>query len=197
MPILGNGLYNTFISGLGNIVAFGGISCLYFIPPLLKEPEKMKKIAITSILISAFYLLLCTSTILFMFSFFSNVDEILPLYTAASYIEFGTFFQRLDAIFLLIWVLEICCYLSIACHFSMFTFKKITNIKYLKPLSFVFPLFIFVIALIPKTIADSRFIGDTIYKYIILAVIFLLSFAILIFANIKKKKVGVEDKEQD
>ena len=59
------------------------------------------------------------------------------------------------------------------------------------------PAFIFVIALIPKTIADSRFIGDTIYKYIILAVIFLLSFAILIFANIKKKKVGVEDKEQD
>ena len=197
LPILGNGIYNTFITGLGNIIAFGGISCLYFIPPLLKEPEKMKKIAITSVLICAFYLLLCTSTILFMFSFFDTVDEILPLYTAASYIEFGTFFQRLDAIFLLIWILEICCYLSIACHFSMFVFKKIAKIKYSKPLAFIFPLFIFGIALIPKTTADSRFIGDTVYKYIILAIVFLLSFAILIFANIKKKKEGEQNQEQD
>ena len=49
LPILGDGIYNTFIYGIENIVAFGGISCLYFIPPLLKQPEKMKKIAITSI----------------------------------------------------------------------------------------------------------------------------------------------------
>ena len=170
-----------------NIVAFGGISCLYLLPPLLKEPEKFKKIALTSIAFSAVYILLCTSTILFMFSFFFNVDEALPLYTAASYIEFGTFFQRIDAIFLLIWMLAICCYLSLASQFSILSFKKIANLKYSKPFAFIIPLIIFGISLIPKTFADSRFLEDVVYKYIIIFVIFILGFLILLFANIKRK----------
>ncbi len=186
-PILGEGFVNTFITGIGNIVAFGGISCLYLLPPLLKEPEKFKKIALTSIAFSAVYILLCTSTILFMFSFFFNVDEALPLYTAASYIEFGTFFQRIDAIFLLIWMLEICCYLSLASQFSILSFKKIANLKYSKPFAFIIPLIIFGISLIPKTFADSRFLEDVVYKYIIIFVIFILGFLILLFANIKRK----------
>ena len=35
-PIFGDGLFNTFVTGLGNLGAFGGISLLYFIPPFLK-----------------------------------------------------------------------------------------------------------------------------------------------------------------
>lgn len=187
-PILGNGFYDTFVTGIGNIIAFGGISCLYIIPPILQKPEDLKKIALTSIGISAIYLLLCITTILFMFAFFLKVDEILPLYTAASYIEYGTFFQRLDSLFLLIWMLEICCYLTIASQFSSMIFKKITNLKYQKPLTFIFPILIFTVALIPKTVAISRFLGDTLYKYVTLIVIFLISILILIIANIKKHK---------
>ncbi len=63
-PIFGDGLVNTFIIGLGNLAAFGGISFLYFLPPYLKEPEKIKKIALLSIGISAIYLILCVSTLL-------------------------------------------------------------------------------------------------------------------------------------
>ena len=186
-PILGEGFVNTFITGIGNIVAFGGISCLYLLPPLLKEPEKFKKIALTSIAFSAIYILLCTSTILFMFSFFFNVDEALPLYTAASYIEFGSFFQRLDAIFLLIWMLEICCYLSLASQFSIISFKKIANLKISKPLAFIIPLLIFAISMLPKTFADSRFLEDIVYKYVIIIVIFILGFLLLVLANLKQK----------
>ena len=49
-PILGDGFYNTFVLGLRNIGAFGGICYLYFLPPMLKEPEKFKKIAIISVI---------------------------------------------------------------------------------------------------------------------------------------------------
>ena len=41
-PILGNGLFDTFVTGLGNLGAFGGIVFLYFIPPYLGEPKKFK-----------------------------------------------------------------------------------------------------------------------------------------------------------
>ena len=66
-PILGEGLVQTFVTGLGNISAFGGIVFLYFMPPLLKEPNKFRKVAITSVVISAIYLILAVSIILFMF----------------------------------------------------------------------------------------------------------------------------------
>ncbi len=187
-PILGDGLIQTFVLGLGNLAAFGGISFLYFLPPYLKEPEKMKKIALVSIGISAIYLILCVATLLFMFSFFINTNEITPLYNATRYIEFGTFFQRLESIFLLIWILAYACYLSITSKFSMSIFKKLTHIETKKPLIDIFGLFIFALALFPKNYAISDKFETEVYPYLVLGITFFLGITILILANLLKRK---------
>lgn len=187
-PIFGDGLLNTFVLGLGNLSAFGGIAYLYFLPPYLKEPEKMKKIAILSTGLSAVYLILCVSTLLFMFSFFINTNEITPLYNATRYIELGSFFQRLESVFLLIWILAFACYLSIVSKFTMGIFKKLTNIETKKPLIDLFGLLIFAIALTPKNYAVSEIFETKIYPYLVLGIVFFLGFSILILANWLKKK---------
>lgn len=191
-PILGEGAMQTFVVGLSNISSFGGIVFLYFLPPLLKEPEKFKKIAITSIIISAIYLILAISILLFMFVFFQNVDEIMPLYSAAAYIEFGTFFQRLDSLFLLIWTLSFACYLCIVSKFAIHIFRKLTNIKEIKPIVYPLSFIMIGIALIPKNYAISKSYETQIYPYLVIGLVFFLSFSILILAYIKqRKKVGV------
>lgn len=187
-PIFGDGLFNTFVLGLGNLSAFGGIAFLYFLPPMLKEPKKMKKIAIVSIGISAIYLILCVSTLLFMFSFFIDANEITPLYNATRYIEFGSFFQRLESVFLLIWVLAFACYLSIISRFSMNIFKKLTNIETSQPLVDIFGLLILGISLIPENYAISDMFETKIYPYLVLGIGFVLGISILILANIMKKR---------
>ncbi len=187
-PIFGDGLFNTFLLGLGNLSAFGGISFLYFLPPYLKEPEKMKKIALISIGISAIYLILCVSTLLFMFSFFINTNEITPLYNATRYIEIGTFFQRLESVFLLIWIIAFACYLSITNKFAMSIFKKLTNIETKKPLIDIFGILILGISLIPKNYAISDKFETEIYPYLVLGIAFCLGFSILLLANLLKKK---------
>lgn len=187
-PIFGDGLYNTFILGLGNLSAFGGITFLYFLPPYLKEPEKMKKIALISIGVSAIYLILCVSTLLFMFSFFINTNEIIPLYNATRYIEFGSFFQRLESIFLLIWILAFACYLSITSKFAMGIFKKLTNIETKKPLIDIFGILILGISLIPKNYAISDKFETEIYPFLVLGITFFLGMSILLLANLLKKK---------
>lgn len=187
-PIFGDGLFQTFILGLGNLSAFGGITFLYFLPPYLKEPEKMKKIALVSIGISAIYLILCVATLLFMFSFFINTNEITPLYNATRYIEFGSFFQRLESIFLLVWILAFACYLSITSKFAMSIFKKLTHIETKKPLIDIFGLLILGIALVPKNYAISSIFETKIYPYLVLGITFFLGISILILANILKKK---------
>lgn len=190
-PILGEGFVQTFVTGLGNISAFGGIVFLYFMPPLLKEPNKFRKIAITSVVISAIYLILAVSIILFMFVFYQNVDEIMPLYTAAAYIEFGAFFQRLDSLFLFIWTLSFACYLSIVTKFSIYILKKISNIKDVKAIIYPYSFIMLGLALLPKNYAISKFFETDIYPYLEIGLVFGLGFFILLFAYFKKKKSKV------
>ena len=191
-PILGDGMYNTFVFGLSNLASFGGIAYLYFLPPLLKEPEKIKKMALISVGITALYLILSVATLLFMFSFFINASEITPLYNAARYIEFGNFFQRLESIFLLIWILAFACYLSIASKFSMSIFKKLTNIETNTPLIDIFGLLILGLTLLPKNYAISQNLESKIYPYLVLGIVFFLGIGILILANLRKRKVAKE-----
>lgn len=187
-PILGDGFFNTFVLGLGNLSAFSGIIFLYFLPPLLKEPSKFKKIAIISTIATAVYLILCVSTLLFMFSFFLETDEITPLYNATRYIELGSFFQRLEAVFLLFWILAFACYLSIVSKFSMNIFKKLTNIETTTPLIDVFGLILFAISLLPKNYASSDNFETHIYPILMIAVYIFIGISILIIANILHKK---------
>ena len=187
-PIFGDGLYNTFVTGLGNLGAFGGITLLYFLPPYLKEPQKMKKIYLTSIILGTIYFLLCVSIILFMLISLMYTNQIMPLYSAARYIEFGNFFQRLESIFLLIWILQMVCYLTIVAKISLSILKKITNIRDEKPLIFVFGLLIFAISLLPKNYAVSKFIEDYIYHYMVIIVSIFLGIFLLILAYFKKRK---------
>lgn len=127
-----------------------------------------------------------------MFVFFKDVDEIMPLYSAATYIEFGTFFQRLDSLFLLIWTLSFACYISIVSKFSIYILKKVTNIKEIKPIVYPMSITIIGISLIPKNYAISKFYETNIYPFLVILLIFVVSFLILLFAYFKKrKKVGV------
>ena len=168
-PIFGNGLFNTFVTGLGNLGAFGVLLyCIFF--HLIKRPPKNEKNLSSSIILGTVYFLLCVSIILFMFISLMYTHQIMPLYSAARYIEFGNFFQRLESIFLLIWILQMICYLSIVAKISLSIFKKITNIRDEKPLILVFGLLIFAISLLPKNYAVSKFIEDYIYHYMVIII---------------------------
>ena len=187
-PILGAGFNDTFITGLLNISAFEGILYLYFIPPYLKEPEKYKMISIVSTILTGVYLILCVSIILFIFPSFFTTNEIMPLYSAARYISFGNFLQRLESIFMMVWILAFISYLTIACKFSVSIFQKLTNIKNTKEIINIFGLLILAVSMFPKNLAESTFWETRIYSYVSVAVIFILGITILVLANLKKKK---------
>ena len=186
-PILGDGAYNTFVLGLKNIGAFGGICYMYFLPPILKEPKKIKKIAVLSVLLTGFFILLCVATLLFMFSYFLNTDEIIPLFSAARHIEFGVFFQRFESIFLMTWIISFCSYLTITCKFTTHIFKKMYHLSDISLVSMIIVLLLFGVSLIPKNYAMSNFLETNAYRYMRIVVGFVVGMTVLIFAYIKKK----------
>lgn len=188
-PIFGEGIFRTFGLGLINLSSFSGIVCLYFIPPMLKEPKKFKKVCVISIIIYSIYLILCIATLLFMFSFFITENEVTPLYTATRYIEFGNFFQRLESVFLLCWILAFACYLSCTMQFSIRIFQKMTNIENRNELINISLLLIFAITMTPENYSISGNLEIRVYPYFVLALVFIVSLLILIFANLKNKKL--------
>ena len=186
-PIFGNGLFTTFVSGICNIFAIQGLAYIYFTPPLLKEPNKIKKVAIISIIISCIFLLICVGLILFMFNGFIETDELLPLYSSVKYIEFGSFFEQLDLIFILIWIISFVSYLSITLKFSTEILKKLTNVEKGTFLTFILAIGLFIASIWQKNYAVSTFFANTVYKYCFFILVIGISFLVLLFATIKQK----------
>ena len=130
---------------------------------MLKKQKQLKKVATISVAIYAIYFLLAIATILFMFSSDSFTNELMPLYSAARYIEFGTFFQRQDSIFLLIWILSFFCYLGISFTICINIFKKTTNLRDNNLISLPFALLVFGCSLLPKNESITNFLENTSY----------------------------------
>lgn len=188
LPILGNGYKSTFILGLSNIGTFSGIVYMYLLPPLLNEPKKYKKICILSIILSILFIFMCVATLLFMFSIYINTDEIMPLFSVSKYIEFGNFFQRFEALFLLIWTISFCCYLSISFKFSTYIFAKLYTLSDTSQMISIFSIITFAIALFPSSYYISHFFETYIYRILSISIM-ILGLFILFLAYIKKRMV--------
>ena len=185
-PIFGNGLFTTFVTGLCNMFAFQALAYIYFMPPLLKNPEELKKISVTAIVLSSVFLLLSIAVIIFMFSGFLETNELMPLYSATKYVKFGTFFRKPDSIYLLIWIVAFMSYLSITLKFSNNILRKLTNFQNETLFNILIAFAIFLVSLWPKNYAFSTYCSNIVYKYSFFILVIGISFILLFFATIKK-----------
>jgi len=187
-PILGFGVNKTFLTGLTNIYSFTSFAYIYFLIPLLKNPEDFKKISILSIVISAINLFLGAICLIMIFPFIPFSDEMLSIYLVARLIEFGKFLQRVDAVFILIWILSLFSFLSVNVSFINKILKKLLCLKNYREMSFSVCALIFSISLLFANISNIKFTQTVLLKYFTIALVFIFSLIILILANLKFKK---------
>ncbi len=194
-PIWGYGIKETFIDGLSNIFSFGGIYILFFILPFLTKVSDFKKIGLSSIIFYCIFLLFSVSALLFSIPQISDATTSLSLYYLARQISLGDYLQSIDALFLLIWIPFFLSYLSINMHFTLSTFKKLTNIKHSSGMIYSFCAILFVITIIMSNVVELRALSNSIYKYISIGFVFGFNFIILILACIKKLILKILKKE--
>lgn len=191
-PILGVNYNNTFLIGLSNSFSMYILVYYYFLKPLLKNPSDFKKISIISYSISVVLLLLTIISMLTVFTYDSTDAPINSLFLIARQIELGTFMQRVDALFVLLWTISIFSYLSFVIFIINRLLKKILNITNEKMLSFSTCSILFGLALIPFNIAELNFIEDIIYRYVILIFMLGIGIVLLLLSNIKLlRKKGI------
>ncbi len=185
-PILGKDYYTTFVLGASNSFAMYIIVYSYFIKPYLKNSNEFKKISILSYIFCLAILLITTISMLTLFNTNSGNEPINSLFLLARQIELGTFIQRIDALFILLWILSTFSYLSFVIFIINKIVKKLTNISNEKMFSFTNCSILFGLTLIPFNVSDIHFIENIVYRYAILGFMFGLGIIILIIANIKK-----------
>ena len=188
-PILGNGWNTTFLEGSTNLFTFGGIAYIFFLPQNLKRPDKFMSISLISTLISSILLTFVTATIILMFNRNVTSGQLFPLYIAVRYIEFGTFFQRLDSAFLLILNIAICSFLGIYANLCIGILKEIMTISDANPIIFPFTLLLYACTILIDSNFQLEFMQNQFFKFFFFIIIS-LGLIILIFANFKKLHKG-------
>lgn len=187
-PALGYGAKETFLLQITNIFAFDVIGYLYFLKPFLKKETDFKKISIIAVILCGLYLLLSIISLLMSFAFIMQTDETLSLYLLTRLISFGNFLQRVDAIFIFIWILTILSYLSLNLFIITQIIKKTINLKSTAQIIYPIAVFIFSIGLLFKNIMSIKLFISNFYNIYSAILIFIISFIILLLAYIKKKK---------
>lgn len=187
-PILGYGINSTFFSGALNIFSFAVVGYLYFLPPILKSSKDFKSISIISVLISGICLIFSVISILMSLGGIIVTDEMFTIYLLTRLVKFGKFLQRIDAIFIFLWIISLFSLLSFTFYYILTILKKITKIANQKELIYALSAIIFASSLIPKNISNIKYGARIIYKYFNVSLIFGLSLIILILANIKFRK---------
>lgn len=185
-PILGYGSKNIFLNGSVNIFCFGNILFLLLIMPYLKDYNHFTKLSYWSIILSGFFIITTILGILLIFPVNVASTSNIPLYMQTRTLTFGKLLQRLDALFILIWNLNVLSYLSIIIGFTVSIFKKITNIQSSKTISYTFVSILLGASLIYKNIIETRLLDSNWYKNLTLILVFGMGFLILLLANIKK-----------
>lgn len=187
-PIFGLSYHQNFVVGLTNTFSMYIIIYFYFIKPFLKDSTEYKKVVISSYIISFILLLLTVVSLLTLFNTTSKSEPINSLFLLSRQLELGTFIQRVDALFILLWIFSIFSYLSFVIFLINRIIKKLTNISNEKMLSLPLCSILIGLTLIPINVSQIHFIENTLYKYLVLGFMFGIGLAILILANFKKVK---------
>lgn len=193
-PIFGENYRQTFVIGLSNCFSMYIIVYLYYLKPLLKNTESFKKITIISYIISFLLLLLTIIPMLTLFNTSSNSEPINSLFLLSRQIELGRFLQRVDAIFIFLWIFAIFSYLSFILFLINRIIKKLVPVSDERMLSYSTCSILFGLTLIPINISQIHFVEDTLYRYLVIGFMFGIGIIILLLANLKKKSLKKHQK---
>ena len=105
----------------------------------------------------------------------------------------GTFFQRLDAVFLFLCIIGAISFLTLNTYLAVNILKDIVSLSDDRPLVFPYLLIIFAVALTIKQNSILEIMENMVSKTLFFIIVILFGFSVLILANIKKKIKGGSD----
>jgi spore germination protein (amino acid permease) len=192
-PFFGRGLDKTIEYGLMRSSSYGEVVLLSVFAPALQGAKYVKRAGYSSLIISGLLISVTLMAFTLTFPYTTAAELTSPMYEFTMQIGYGRFFQRLDPIFLFVWIISSFITVSALLYGSLSTYAKIFSIDNLRPCLIPFFAIVFCLTLMPRDIVtvstgliqNIRSYGWTIY--------FVLPLLALVLAAIRKKKEAAKN----
>lgn len=188
LPVLGYGLGKTVATGILRSTAYAEVVVLAVFAGSLQGVRHIKKAGFISLFLSGFILSLAVLIFSLIFEYTSTEEITAPMYVMIRMIKYGNFFQRLDPLFLLLWVITTVIYISILFYVTVSIYCKMFRLQDARPVIIPMSVLVFAIAIFPKDFPSI--VSEYVQRIRIWGNIpfFILPIIALIVAVLRKKK---------
>lgn len=104
-PILGKGLDKIALHGILRSSVYGEVIILAIFASSFQGPKFIKKEGIISLVLSAIIISVSILAFLLTFPYYISEEITAPMYELSSLVDYGRFVQRIESVFLFVWVI--------------------------------------------------------------------------------------------
>lgn len=195
-PLAGYGIKKTLHAGLVRTSAYTDVIYLAFIINSIKGAKQFKKIGLISLVFSG---IIISSTILcsiLAFEYVQSSENLSSLFQLSRIIYFSRFFQRVESIFIFIWVVASIVNVSLAFYMATSIFCKSFRIPNHRPSILPMAFFTFTATFMPESLSKLVEQNVLYLRQLSILVTYLIPLAILVLALMRGKKGGQDNLEK-
>jgi len=187
-PIFGRGLGKTITTGIVRSSVYGEVIILAIFAKTFQGVKYIKKEGIISICLSAFLISLSLLAFTLTFPYYTAKEITAPMYEMATLIDYGRFIQRVEPIFLFIWIISSLISTTIVFYSFVWIFCKMFRIQDKRPVILGASVIVYAAALMHKDIISVISVNVQFMRNYG-SIVFILPLLVLIIAAIRKKGV--------
>lgn len=194
-PILGPGIPNLIKESVPRASNYVELILLGVLFPYFRDTSKFKKAGVISITVAGTIKIIVFLGYLFTFGIPSAINSsTIPLYQIARFIYFGRFVQRVEALFIVIWVFVGLFEITLLLYGAALTLTESLKLPTFRPLLIPLGFMLVVFSLIPQNIIQVERLEFN-YLRVYGGVIYLIPVILLFVAWLKRKR-GKENEKQ-
>jgi Spore germination protein. len=187
-PIAGKGVFETIKIGFVRCSAYDEILFLAFIANKVNGNKQFKKAGVISLLITGGVFVSGIMSAIMAFGYSNASENLSNLYLLCRIIYFGRFFQRIDAIFIFIWVISSVISVGLAFYLSLTTYMHCFNIKDRNPIIIPMAVLLFTVTMLPRDISEIIDLHMMILKQYSFLLLYGVPLLVLLIAAIAGKR---------
>lgn len=189
-PLGGPGLKEIFLEGLKRSSLFAEVLLLTIVYPSLPK-KTARSVGLYSLFLSGLIMVftIFTAQLVFPAPVFQELS--LPTFETSRIIYFGRFIQRLESVFIPLWVLAGLIKVSIGCYLMCIITTRWLKLPYYRP--FILPVVVITmaVAFIPANISEAMWVDMQIVRVFGAIPVFVLPALLLLFTFWKQKQRGI------
>lgn len=187
-PFGGYGLKNTLTTAFLRSSSFIEVAVLWLWVNSMHGVKNIQKAGIISLIISGAVYSITFFCYLMAFTYSVGSDSLSGLFELSRSIYYNRFFQRMESVFLFVWVISSLILVSTAFHVAVTIYAQTFKINNHRPLIFPFILLSFTVAILPKNVSELiYYLVEPLRRYSTFLLFVLTAFILLISIIMGKK----------